>query len=195
MRACFLSLVVVLIFSLAAFDTAIAQPKDKEKPAPAPVVKPDPLPGTKQLTMEGDIASHLVDGVDKFLLRKLEESVKLRERHWKRDFSSAEAYNKSIEPNRKRLAHILGVRDPRVKFDVPELVGTTKAAALVGKGENYEIYAVRWPVLEDPDPSRTQTTIHGEGLLLIPSGGKKPVADVIAIPDCEQTPEQMCGLA
>src|SRR6266850_125967 len=32
---------------------------------------PQPLPGTAPLTMEGDIASHLVAGVDKFLLRKI----------------------------------------------------------------------------------------------------------------------------
>src|SRR5881392_1562175 len=88
-------------------------------------VEPQPLPGTAALTMEGDIASHLVAGVDKFLLRKIDESVAKRERHWKRDFSSVEAYNKSIEPNRKRLAHMLGVRDPRMPFDAPELVATT----------------------------------------------------------------------
>lgn len=170
--------VSLLIVSLHAQDKAIIK-----------------LPGTHPLTMEGDIALALVDGVDKFLLRKLEESIKLRERHWKRDFTSAEAYEKSIEPNRKKLAQILGVRDERVKFDALEYVGSTKQAALVGKGENYEIYAVRWPVLADPDPNRTQTIVHGEGLLLVPSNGKKPVADVIAIPDCEQTPEQIVGLA
>ena len=198
MRAGFLLFAATVVALASASSLVHAQAKDAPKPAPVAAVapvKPDPLPGTKQLALEGDIASHLVDGVDKFLLRKLEESIKLRERHWKRDFSSPENYNKSIEPNRKRLAHILGVRDPRVKFDAPELVGSTKNAALVGKGENYEIYAVRWPVLEDPDPNRTQVTIHGEGLLLVPSGGKEPVADVIAIPDCEQTPEQICGLA
>src|SRR5690242_11610985 len=91
------------------------------------------LPGTAPLKMEGDIASQLVDGVDRFLLREIDKSVERRTRHWKRDFSSAEAYNKSIEPNRKRLAHILGVRDPRVSFDAPELVGTTAQPALVGK--------------------------------------------------------------
>jgi len=154
-----------------------------------------PLAGTKPLEMEGDIASTLVAGVDKFLLRKLDESIARRERHWKRDFASPEAYNKSIATNRARLAHILGVRDARVKFDAPELVGTVDRPALVGKGEGYEIYAVRWPVLEDPDPNRGEVTIHGEGLLLVPSGGKKPVADVVAIPDCEQTPEQIVGLA
>ena len=73
-----------------------------------------PLEGTQPLRMEGDIASQLVDGVDKFLLRQIEASVDTRKQHWKRDLSSAEAYTKSIEPNRQRLAHILGVRDARI---------------------------------------------------------------------------------
>ncbi len=154
-----------------------------------------PLPGTKRLTLEGDIAAKLVDGVDRFLLRKIDESEKQRDKFWKRDFSTASAYRKSIEPNRKRLAHILGVRDKRVPFDAPELVSTTKQSALVGKAKNYDIFAVRWPVLSDPDPRRNTVTIHGEGLLLVPSNGKKPVADVVAIGDVQQTPEQLVGLA
>jgi dienelactone hydrolase len=134
--------------------------------------------------MEGDIASELVAGVDKFLLSEIEKSVERRARHWKRDFSSVEAYNKSIEPNRKRLAHILGLRDLRVPFDAPELVDTTKEPALVGKGTGYEVLAIRWPAFGD---------VHGEGLLLVPTG-KKPIADVVAIPDADQTPEQLVGL-
>src|SRR5271165_321868 len=73
-----------------------------------------PLPGTIPLTMTGDIASELVAGADRFLLRQIEESAAGREKHWKRDLSSYAAYNASVEPNRRRLAHILGVRDPRV---------------------------------------------------------------------------------
>src|SRR5262245_53973824 len=144
----------------------------------------DPLPGTAPLTLEGDIAAQMVAGIDKFLLREIELSVGRREKFWKRDFSSPEAYNKSIEPNRQRLAKILGVVDERVPFDAPELVATTKQSALVGKGENYEIFAGRWPAVRQ---------VHGEGLLLVPKGEK--VADIIAIPDADQTPEQICGLA
>ena len=70
-----------------------------------------PLPGTKPLTATGDLASEMVAGADRFLLKQIEESASQREKHWKRDFSSAEAYRASVEPNRKRLAHILGVRD------------------------------------------------------------------------------------
>src|SRR5438552_10106942 len=121
------------------------------------------LPNTKPLTMQGDIAMQLVEGVDRFLLREIDKSVERRARHWKRDFSSPEAYNKSIEPNRKRLAHILGVRDPRVPFEAPELIATTAQPALVGKGKGYDIIAIRWPAFGD---------VHGEGLLLTPKNGK-----------------------
>ena len=144
----------------------------------------DPLPNTERLTMEGDIAAQMVAGIDKFLLREIELSVGRREEFWKRDSSSPEAYNTSIEPNRQRLKKILGVVDERVPFDAPELVATTKQSALVGKGENYEIFAVRWPAVRQ---------VHGEGLLLVPKGEK--LADIIAIPDADQKPEQICGLA
>src|SRR5438046_10740054 len=90
-----------------------------------------PLEGTQALTMEGDIAAQMVAGIDKFLLREIELSVERREKFWKRDFSSPEAYNKSIEPNRQRLKQILGGIDERVPFDAPELVGTTKQSAFV----------------------------------------------------------------
>src|SRR5262245_24873633 len=142
------------------------------------------LAGTEPLIMEGDIAAAMVAGIDKFLLSEIELSVERREKFWKRDFSSPEAYNKSIEPNRQRLKKILGVVDERVPFEAPELVGMTKQSALVGRGENYEIFAVRWPAVRQ---------VHGEGLLLVPKGEK--VADIIVIPDADQTPEQICGLA
>ena len=60
----------------------------------------------------------------------------------------------------------------------------TPSIGSIGRGENYEIFAVRWPAVRQ---------VHGEGLLLVPKGEK--VADIIAIPDADQTPEQICGLA
>src|SRR5438067_4341346 len=99
----------IVFASLPLLLLALPRARPEEKS-----VEPTPLLGTKPLTMKGDIASKLVDGVDTFLLKEIGKSVERRARHWKRDFSSAEAYNKSIEPNRKRLAHILGLRDPRV---------------------------------------------------------------------------------
>src|SRR5262245_21284479 len=97
-----------------------------------------PLPGTKQLTLEGDIASQLVEGADKFHLRELEKSVAQRARHWKRDFSSGQAYADSLAPNRKRLAHILGLRDERRTFEAPEVVAETNQPLVVARGENFD---------------------------------------------------------
>ncbi len=145
---------------------------------------PSRIAGTEQLTLEGDIASHLVAGVDRFLLGELEKSVERRKRHWRYDFSSATAYAASVEPNRKRLAHIIGVRDKRIGFDAPELIGTTEQPALVGRGNGYNVYAIRWPAFED---------VYGEGLLLVPTTGE-PVADIVAIGDADQAPEMLAGL-
>ena len=82
---------------------------------------------TTPLTLEGDIASHLVAGVDQFLLDELAASVAKRPAYWNRDFSSHEAYVKSVEPNRERLAYILGLRDSRTAFAGLQLDGTTAA--------------------------------------------------------------------
>ncbi len=146
---------------------------------------PQPLAGTEPLTMEGDITSQLVAGADSFLLKQLSASVDERASHWKRDFSSTEKYNASIEANRQRLAHIAGVRDPRATFDGLQFVSSTAQPALVGRGGNYEVHAVRWPAFGD---------VYGEGLLLTPTKGA-PVANIVAIPDADQTPEQIAGLA
>src|SRR5262245_16229905 len=177
------SLLPLVALLLAAGLVADTKPKG-DKPQDKKDAEVKVLPGTKPLMMKGDIASQMVDGIDKFLLKQIEKAAKNREKLWKRDFSSAKAYDKSIEPNRKRLAHILGVRDKRVPYKSPELVGTVDEPALVGKGKTYNVHAVRWPAFGD---------VHGEGLLLTPAKGK-PIADVVAIPDADVTPEQLCGL-
>jgi len=47
----------------------------------------------------------------------------------------------------------------------------------------YKVYEVRWNVLKGVD---------GEGLLLVPD--QHPIADMIALLDCDWTPEQVVGL-
>lgn len=141
------------------------------------------LPDTAPLIWTGDIASRLVEGADRFLLGQIEQSIQKRAGFYNRDFSSPSAYANSLSPNRQRLARILGVREERVPFDAPRLFATVSRSALVGRGKQYEILAVHWPAFGD---------VRAEGLLLVPGG--KPVADVIAIPDASQTPEQLVGL-
>ena len=145
---------------------------------------PETLPGTKPLTLTGDIASQMVEGVDRFLLNELQQSVSQREKHWHRDCSSPEAYVQSIADNRKRLAHVLGVRDPIAADPEPRLGATVTKSSLVGCGSNYEIHAVTWAAFGD---------VNGCGLLLVPTTNAVR-ANVIAIPDCGVLPEQLVGL-
>ena len=142
------------------------------------------LPGTKRLTMEGDLAARMVGDLRKYLLGRIRLSVAGREKHWHRDFSSRRAYEKSVAPNRARLMRYLGVVDRRLPVDAIEYVASTSTPAEVARGEKYVVYAVRWPVLDG---------IDAEGLLLEPL--TKPVAQVVAIGDADWTPEMAAGLA
>jgi len=83
--------IVVLMVGTLAFA---AEAPDRASDAP-------PLPGTRPLRMTGDIASQLVEGVDRFLLKEIDKSVERRSRHWQRDTSSPENYQASIEPHRR----------------------------------------------------------------------------------------------
>ncbi len=142
------------------------------------------LPHTRLLTQTGDIASSLVEGADRFLLNEIEKAEANRSQYWKRDYSTASTYNASLQANREHLANILGIRDTRVPFDSPELIATLTHPALIAEGANYRVYVVRWKVLEG---------LNSEGLLLTPKRGK-PKANLIAIPDTTQTPEQIAGI-
>jgi dienelactone hydrolase len=142
------------------------------------------LPGTQPLEDKDDLAMKMVAGIDKYLMRELAASPEKRKPLWKPDFSSPEAYTKSVEPNRQRLKKILGVVDERKKIDDIEYVGGPKTPSLVAETDSYKVHAIRWPVFEGVD---------GEGLLLEPKG--KVVAQVVAIPDADWTPEMLVGLA
>jgi dienelactone hydrolase len=76
------------------------------------------------------------------------------------------------------------LRSPRPMGPDLELVASLSEPALVATGAGYGVLAVRWPVLPGVD---------AEGLLLQPAG--PPVADLVALPDCDWTPEQLVGMA
>ncbi|MFT7642241.1 MAG: dienelactone hydrolase [Pirellulaceae bacterium] len=153
------------------------------QPLGSSLLAQEPLAGTKPLKMEGDIASQLVDGVDKFLLRKLDESIEKRGSHWNRDFGSQALYMKSLEKNRERLRHIIGVRDARVSPVKVSLLATPDSPALVAESTLVKVYSVSWTAFDD---------VTAEGLLLVPTGKRK--ANIVAIPDADLSPEDIAGL-
>lgn len=149
------------------------------------------LPGTAPLTLQGDLATQMVDGIQKSLLDRWQNCGQERGRLWQRDYQSAESYSRSVAPNRERFRQIIGAVDTRVTAQSPEMVGTVATPAQVSQGSGYKIYAVRWRVFD-----RVVADFDGldaEGLLLQPDG--KAVARVVAIPDADWTPEMLVGLA
>jgi dienelactone hydrolase len=143
----------------------------------------DVLPGTSPLTAQGDLAAQMVDGINDYLIRETAQVARDRERFWHRDFSAPEAYNRSIEPNRKALRRIIGAVDPAIPVKALEFEASTNAPSLVGKGKGYKIHAVRWPVFPG---------VYAEGLFLDPDG--PPLARVVALPDADWQPEALAGL-
>lgn len=153
-------------------------------PWPMLAAGPETLPGTKPLTMEGDLSEQMVAGIDRWLLRQIDQSVERRAQHWQRDLSSPEAYTRSVEPNRERFRAMIGAVDGRIAPARMERVAQFWESSLIATKELFEVHAVRWPVLEG---------VYGEGLLFQPKSAIK--ARVVVLPDAEVTPEQFVGLA
>ena len=61
------------------------------------------MPGTGPLTIEGDLAARMVDGINEYLNRETESAPDRRSGYWKRDYSSRAAYEQSVSGNRERL--------------------------------------------------------------------------------------------
>lgn len=141
------------------------------------------LPGTQPLTWEGSFPERIMDGAHRYVERKIAESIEARQKYWNRDLSSRAAYEKSVEPNRGRFLKQIGVVDARPAIAM-ERFGDDDNPSLVAETEVYSVHQVRWPALEN---------VTGEGLLLEPKGS--PAGYVIALPDADQTPEQIAGLA
>ena len=158
--------------------------------------KPDVLPGTKLRTGNDDLSVKMLDGAHKFIERKIEESIVDRSKSWNRNFNSREEYERSVEPNRNRFIKYIGVEDKTAPFknfnlglpDKNPPVMMQRFAVdgdpeVIAETSKYRVYQVRWTVL---------SRVNGEGLLLQPK--TKPAANIIAIPDADQQPEQLAGL-
>jgi dienelactone hydrolase len=176
----------------AALEAPLSRnvPPEQIKQLELPSDQPLPgLPGTDPLNWTGDRSIKMMDGAHRYAERKIGESVGKRKKHWSRDFSSHQAYEKSVEPNRRRFMRKIGVVDARMTAAM-ERFGDDLAVGLVSETATYHVYQVRWPVLENV---LGLGCVHGEGLLLQPR--RAPAAQVVALPDADHTPEQLAGLA
>ena len=143
------------------------------------------LHGTNPLTTERDLAAQMVEVLDGYVTNAVADSLEKRGTLWHRDYSSHEAYAESVEPNRERLKKQIGCLDERLPIEVLNYVATTKDATQIAADENYTISRVRWQVFEE---------VEGEGLLLEPMHNVPVIAQVVALPDADWTPEMIAGV-
>lgn len=133
------------------------------------------LDGTRELTRDGDLAARMVDGIATWLHRA---TTIARE---------ARPVNQPVAARRARLRELLGAVDPlaepwmTLQTPVP---ASSWSAPRRARGHGFDVLVVRW---------RAFGQVDGEGLLLVPDG--PPIADVIALGDCDWSPEQSIGLA
>ncbi len=144
------------------------------------LVHSEPLQGTQPLTGTNDLAAEMVDGISRYLQRETESVAGNR-------VALPSVSDRTVEEYRGRLKRMLGVVDARetallrVISHVP--VDSPLQNGPVAKSPGFSAYAVAWNAVRG---------VGAEGYLLIPDGVVR--ADVIAIPDCEMSPEQWCGL-
>jgi dienelactone hydrolase len=167
------AIIVISNSSLAQTVTA-TQP---EQPTPPQIPS---LPNTKPLETAADIASEMVAGIDRFLLRELAKSKDRRAAAWQDALSSTQQFDSSLPIFQQRLATILGVRDERIASDG---LKTFNGQPPIAWSDHFLAYSVQWPAING---------IAGEGVWLKPL--RTRIGFVIAVPDADQTPEQVCGL-
>ena len=143
------------------------------------------LHGTNPLTTERDLAAQMVEVLDGYVTNAVADSLEKRGTLWHRDYSSHEAYAESVEPNRERFRKQIGCLDERLPIEALSYVATTKNATQIEADENYTVSRVRWQVFEE---------VEGEGLLLEPAHNVPIVAQVVALPDADWTPEMVAGV-
>ena len=145
------------------------------------------LPGTVPLIVDRPLDLVMVEGLNKFCLRELAASPRLRSERWKDDLISRVALERSLTDHRNRFRSLIGAFDPRLTSNHSEphdfeLITTLHQSSILAKNEFVTVHRVRWPVLEG---------VSAEGLLFVPQTIR---AAVIALPDADWTPEMFCGL-
>ena len=160
-----------------------------------------PLSGTEPLSITSDIASDLVDGVDRFLLKQIAESIRTRQTNWPSPEKpssenstltnkSGQSYTQAIEPLREDFARRIGLVDQRITpeewiVESPIVLpsNTLDVDTAIASDDSLKVLRVRWPVLEGWEAN---------GLLLVP---KEIRFGAVLVPDAQHLPEQLCGLS
>ncbi|MFT5188372.1 MAG: dienelactone hydrolase [Verrucomicrobiales bacterium] len=125
------------------------------------------LPSTAPLTWEeADLSERLMNGAHTFVERKIADAKAERSKHWLGE--------NAVERNRALLKEITGVVDDRLRPRM-ERFGDDDGPALLADMPNYQVFRVRWAVLDG---------FSAEGLLVEPRGNA--CGNLVVLPDAGQ---------
>ncbi|MGH7199182.1 MAG: hypothetical protein ACREJB_01165, partial [Planctomycetaceae bacterium] len=150
---------------------------------------PATLPDTRPLALDRPLHEVMVEGLNRFAERELAASRDRRAEKWHRDYSSHEAYAKSIAENRDRFRTIIGAVDERVR--TPRTLVLSDPLPFPWDSKHPLIqFAIATPVSWD-----VLDGVTAEGWELDLKDLRAPTAAwVILLPDAGQTPEMLAGL-
>jgi dienelactone hydrolase len=170
--------IVIVLTLLTCFGSS--NPEQKQN-----ITHDEHLSGTKLLTATEpeEFRSQMIGGMFRYFEQELQLAPEKREKHWHPNYSSNEEYLKSIVSNRDRFKKIIGLSDERKRFEGLILIESTAQKALVAQTNTYSVYHVKWPVLEG---------VTGTGLWVEPHENIQ--AQIVVIPDADQSPEMLMGL-
>jgi len=141
------------------------------------LAEPMQLAGTEKLTLPDDIVAAQLEQVNQYWLRRIAEATRLRDRVWKPDFTSPEAYEKSVAPHRERCRRMLGLPEDRPRIGKPTI-------DVIADEASCRIERVTVPIADG---------LRARGLLFLPKTAG-PYRLVIACGDADTWPERFSGL-
>ncbi|RLS69316.1 MAG: hypothetical protein DWI01_08465, partial [Planctomycetota bacterium] len=125
-----------------------------------PVVADDqPLPGTSPLTIQRPLDEVMIEGIDRFLLRKTDEAKAIRRKEWTDGVAAAAGRDAFRAGAREKLCAILGVVDERVPGREMLLRGTAGAPIQIAATKDWTVLRVSFEALDD---------VTAEGIVLLP---------------------------
>jgi len=146
------------------------------------LVAPDCLPGTGPAPVLESPYLAMLDGLHRYADNLAARLAAERREAWLRALDGADA-DAFLAARRQRLRTILGAADAR-RPSLVSILRVAPASDVLAQAGRVTLRAVRWTVLEGFD---------AEGILLEPAGN--PRAALVLLPDCDQDPEVLCGLA
>jgi hypothetical protein len=165
---------IALSFALAVFLTPLVAPGQNLRL----------LPGTTPLTLDGDLSAQMVAGADKFLMRELEKSPAGRFQLLEARFLVGGGLSEIHRGKSRALSQI----DRRGRLTFPPCLSRIHKqhgnSSQAGRNRSHQNLRCSLVDLRRRDRGRPAASAQGR------ARGR-----VVALPDAEQTPEQICGLA